>query len=158
MVGFRKNIFAKKKLLLHNLMNFFLQNHTWVTNSMSGQVIIYTYGHVLSTRSEWMKTTSQLYKICSYTLIWASFHSLLLEYLRGVMASILPEVALYGSKNECARTDHVFLPISEVRNDTVSLIVCGTKLFVCFNFQLVNSEKTSQIAENCPSWLLCQSV
>ena len=37
------------------------------------------------------------------------------------MESIYIELALYGRKNECARTDAVFLPISEVCNDTVSL-------------------------------------
>ena len=37
------------------------------------------------------------------------------------MESICTELALYGSKNECARTDTVFLPISEVCDDTVSL-------------------------------------
>ena len=36
------------------------------------------------------------------------------------MESIYIELALYGIKNECARTDTVFLPISEVCNDTVS--------------------------------------
>ena len=30
-------------------------------------------------------------------------------------------LALYGSKNECARTDNVFMPISEVCNGTISL-------------------------------------
>jgi hypothetical protein len=39
----------------------------------------------------------------------------------GVMKSIYTELALYGSKNECARTDTVFLPISEVCDGTVSL-------------------------------------
>ena len=38
------------------------------------------------------------------------------------MESIYTELALYGSKNECARTDTVFLPISEVCNGTVSLL------------------------------------
>ena len=38
------------------------------------------------------------------------------------MESIYAELALYGSKNECARTDAVFLPISEVCDGTVSLI------------------------------------
>ena len=45
------------------------------------------------------------------------------------MESIYTKLALYGSKNECARTDTVFLPISEVCNSTVSLIdggVCRT--------------------------------
>ena len=42
------------------------------------------------------------------------------------MWSIYTELALYGSKNECARTDTVFLPISEVCNGTVSLVVLGS--------------------------------
>ena len=37
------------------------------------------------------------------------------------MESVYTEIALYGSKNECARTDIVFLPISEVCDGTVSL-------------------------------------
>ena len=37
------------------------------------------------------------------------------------MESIYTELALYGSKNECARTDTVFLPISEVCNGKLSL-------------------------------------
>ena len=37
------------------------------------------------------------------------------------MESIYTELALYGSKNECDRTDTVFLPISEVGVGTVSL-------------------------------------
>ena len=37
------------------------------------------------------------------------------------MESIYPELALCGSKNECARTDTVFFPISEVSDGTVSL-------------------------------------
>ena len=39
------------------------------------------------------------------------------------MESIYTGLALYGSKNECARTDSVFLPISEVCDGTVSLEV-----------------------------------
>ena len=38
----------------------------------------------------------------------------------GVMESIYTELALDESKNECARTDTVFLLISEVRDGTVS--------------------------------------
>ena len=38
------------------------------------------------------------------------------------MESIFTKLALYGSKNECARTDNVFSPISEVCDGTVSLI------------------------------------
>ena len=37
------------------------------------------------------------------------------------MESIYTDLALYGSKNECARTDTVFLPISEVCNGKASL-------------------------------------
>ena len=37
------------------------------------------------------------------------------------MESIYAQLALYGSKNECARTDNVFPPISEVCTGTVSL-------------------------------------
>ena len=38
------------------------------------------------------------------------------------MESLYIGLALYGSQNECARTDTVFLPISEVCDGTVSLI------------------------------------
>ena len=37
------------------------------------------------------------------------------------MESIYTGLALYGSINECARTETVFLPVSEVCNGTVSL-------------------------------------
>ena len=37
------------------------------------------------------------------------------------MENIYTKLALYGNKNECGRTDTVFLPISEVCNGTVSL-------------------------------------
>ena len=37
------------------------------------------------------------------------------------MKSIYTELALYGSNNECARTENVFSPISEVCDGTVSL-------------------------------------
>ena len=39
------------------------------------------------------------------------------------MESIHIELALYASKNECARTDTVFLPMSEVCGGTVSLVL-----------------------------------
>ena len=38
------------------------------------------------------------------------------------MESIYAELALYGRTKKCARTDTVFLPISEVSNGMVSLI------------------------------------
>ena len=46
------------------------------------------------------------------------------------MESIYTELALYGSKNECARTDTVFLPISEVCDGTVIEV----KVSVTFQF------------------------
>ena len=70
--------------------------------------------------NEWRQPL-QLYKLCPNTVFWPSTQSLLLEYLRGVMESIATKLALYGIKKECARTDTVFLPISEVCNGTVSL-------------------------------------
>ena len=39
------------------------------------------------------------------------------------MKSIYTKLALYGSQNECARTDNIFFPIFEVCNGTVSLKV-----------------------------------
>ena len=40
------------------------------------------------------------------------------------MEIIYTELALYGSNKLCARNDTVFLPISEVCNDMVSLTNC----------------------------------
>ena len=37
------------------------------------------------------------------------------------MESMHTELSLYGSKNECGRTDTVFIPISQVCDGTVSL-------------------------------------
>ena len=41
----------------------------------------------------------------------------------GDMESIYTELALYGSKNECAKTDNVSFPISEVCDGMVSLSI-----------------------------------
>ena len=38
------------------------------------------------------------------------------------MKSIYTNLALYGSNNECARTDNILSPISEVCNGKVSLV------------------------------------
>ena len=43
------------------------------------------------------------------------------------MECIFTELALYPSKNECARTDTVFLPISEVCDGTVTLSIAGAR-------------------------------
>ena len=42
----------------------------------------------------------------------------------GVGYSIYTKLALYGSNNECAKTDTVSLPVSEVCDGTVSLDCC----------------------------------
>ena len=52
------------------------------------------------------------------------------------MESIYTELALYGSKKECARTDNVFSPISEVWNGTVSLDQ-GSINLGCVNYHIV---------------------
>ena len=39
------------------------------------------------------------------------------------MESVVPELALYGSKNESTKTNTVLLPISEVSTVVVSLII-----------------------------------
>ena len=43
--------------------------------------------------------------------------------IRGDIKSLNPELALYGSKNLCARTDNVFLQLSQVSEGAVSLII-----------------------------------
>ena len=60
------------------------------------------------------------------------------------MESIHTNLALYGSKDVCARTDTVFLPISEACNGTVSLM---TKLKTQIGTKLQNSncDKTQKI-------------
>ena len=45
------------------------------------------------------------------------------------MESIYTKLALYGSKNECARTNNVFLPIYEVCDGEVSLLQFKTVVF-----------------------------
>ena len=42
-------------------------------------------------------------------------------YSRGDIMSIYPKLALYSSKNKCARTDTVFFPISQVCTRGVTL-------------------------------------
>ena len=65
------------------------------------------------------------------------------------MESIRTELALYGSKNECARTETVFLPISEVCDGTVSLgktkMIAFSFLYILFSAQ--NKYKKIQIFE-----------
>ena len=56
------------------------------------------------------------------------------------MESIYTELALNGSKDECARTDIVFSTISEVCDGTVSLIkLCKQHLLINFFLYLLIS-------------------
>jgi hypothetical protein len=50
------------------------------------------------------------------------------------MESFYTELALYGSKNECAKTNNVFFPISEVCDGTVSLMFY---YYLCIYFPLL---------------------
>ena len=52
---------------------------------------------------------------------WQKAHFYLLSTSCGYMVSVYPELPLWGSNYECARTDTVFFPISEVSKGTVSL-------------------------------------
>ena len=63
-----------------------------------------------------------LVKTCPITHISALYQSWLLQYLRGDMKSIYPELALYGDQIECARTDNAFFSMSEVCDGMVSLL------------------------------------
>ena len=56
----------------------------------------------------------QVNKACTSTLLLVSSQGLLVVYIWGDIKSMYSELALYGSNNECARTDDVFLLISEV--------------------------------------------
>ena len=53
------------------------------------------------------------------------------------MESICTELPLYSSKNECVRTDTVFLPLSEVcngngnGNGALDIIGCKTASLMC---------------------------
>ena len=47
--------------------------------------------------------------------------------------SIYPELALYSSKNGCARTDNVFYPISQVCIRGLTLKGCGPSVFYWVN-------------------------
>ena len=59
------------------------------------------------------------------------------------MESIYTELALYGSKHECARTDHGFSPISEVCDGTVSLTILFT--FVTLRREALVPRLTSRL-------------
>ena len=61
------------------------------------------------------------------------------------MESIYTELALYGSKNECARTDNVFFLISEVGEGTVSLSCKILKSFHNTNSVKKEEEKVEEL-------------
>ena len=52
----------------------------------------------------------QVDKTCSSTLSLVSSQSLLLEYVREHMDSLRCEFTLYGSQNECSRTNYLVSP------------------------------------------------
>ena len=92
--------------------------------------------------NEW-RWPFQLYKICPSTLIWSSPQNLLPEYLRVAIEIMYTELALYGSTNLCARTNTVFLPISEVCDSTVFLklhIVQSIQQLQCLDALQLNSK------------------
>ena len=72
---------------------------------------------------------NQVNKTCPSTLIWASYQSLLLQYLMGVMESIYTELALNAIKKECARTDNVIFLISEICDNTAYKLISKNKYF-----------------------------
>ena len=60
------------------------------------------------------------------------------------------ELALNCSKNECARTDTVFLPITEVCNETASLIclsVCSCSVPIWWLTYLTGGVADAKVAE-----------
>ena len=63
------------------------------------------------------------------------------------MESIYTDLALYGRKKKCARTDTVFLPISEVCDSTVSLALTRDNYS-----QLI---QLLQLETNIVSWANC---
>ena len=69
--------------------------------------------------------SDQVDKTCPSTLILASSQAKLLGYIRGDIRSIYPELALFSSKHEGARTDIVFFPISEVCTRGFTLMICN---------------------------------
>ena len=62
------------------------------------------------------------------------------------MESIYTELALYGSKNECARTDNVFFSISEICDGTVSLGVPVKNAFLRYWEKDIISPRTQMFA------------
>ena len=67
----------------------------------------------------------------------------------GNMESIYTELALNGSKNECARTDTVLLPISEVCNGTVSLGILPNHVMLhCISLECQGQTKGDEEQEN----------
>ena len=76
--------------------------------------------HVLSTLSEWMKTTSPSGKICSRKLILALSRRYLLEYLREIWRVWIPRLLSMAAQMSDLGLIPSF-PVSEVSNEAVSL-------------------------------------
>ena len=75
-----------------------------------------------------MEMTCPAGQTCPSTLIKDSSQSLLLEYFRGDMESLNPELSLNCIQNEYTRTDTVFFPLSEFSKLAVSLRKTGVDL------------------------------
>ena len=76
--------------------------------------------------------SDQVDKTCHITLIFASSHGLTSWVHHGDIMNIYPELALYVSKNECARTDTVLFAISQVCTrgwNFYHLDICFSRLY-----------------------------
>ena len=89
-------------------------------------------GHICTAGEVVFIHSDQVDKTCPSTLILTLYQSLLIQYLRGDMESIYTDLALYVSKIECARTDNVVFPISEICKGTVSLKKIQSGKTLCF--------------------------
>ena len=83
--------------------------------------------------------SDQVDKTCPSTFILAPSQGYLLWYIRGDIKSIYTKLALYGSKNECARNDTVFFPISQVCTRGVTLAIKNYASFARYFAVVKNS-------------------
>ena len=83
------------------------------------------------------------------------------------MKSIYAELALCGRKNECARTDNVFFPISEASDRAVfflTLLFYGNDEVLCLKlrhqnfFDQFNILSASHFSSSPYCWFISQSI
>ena len=91
--------------------------------------------------------SDQVDEKCPSTLILIASQSLLLENLRGDMKSLNLEVAIYGSKSECARTDTVFFPLSEVSTKAVTKHAIFSKIYTDKMSKYLFTQKTNKLRQ-----------